>query len=252
MSQEDPPLLANVLPNEPADSSSISSDDGKFSFRAMLRSPFKRFLEVDHEMIERVKTIPVDPNETGWDRLKNAYLCYINGDDAVEYRIVANTVAMSSVMGFLVGGYSFSTTKLQNYARQYNANVFHGQYRANRHLADTMHVEFFRGGIKMGVRMAIFTGLFMAPLVTSITYRNDVHYLDCALTGAFTGAMYRAKMGPRASLVTAVVGSLFGFTFAGLMRLALKISGTSIHEMRHYNRLIAEDTRPVQLKFANG
>lgn len=250
MSLEDHPF-ADLAPKEPKDPNDID-EKTKWTFRNFFRSPFKRFLDVDPETVQLVKTIPVDPNETGWDRLKQSYLCYMNGDDSVEYRMVANTVAMSGALGFMAGGYVFSTTKLQNYSRQYNANVFQGQYRANRHLADTMHIEFFKGGIKMGAKMAIFSGLFMAPLVVSTTYRNDINYLDCALCGALTGAMYRVKMGPQATLVTAVVGSLFGLTFAGVMRLALKVSGTSIHEMRHYNRLIAEDTSPVQLKIING
>lgn len=214
----------------------------KFTFREFIRAPLKRYLDVDPSTLELAKSLREDPNETGVDRVKAAWRAYIEGEDSLEIRILTNSMMLSGMSGFILGGIIDSKTSMQNYARKHNANIFYGQYRANRHLADRMYIEFAQRGVRQGIKWSLFSGLFVGFLSTSATYRNDIYFSDCALGGALTGVIYRVQLGPRAMLVNGVVGSIFGLTFAALMKLGMKLGNTSIKEMRFYHKALQVHT----------
>ena len=210
-------------------------------WRSIIRHPFRNWLDVNPDLLELARSIPVDPNETGLDRLKESWRRYIQGDACIEFHMVINTVGMAAMTGFIFGGISDIRPAMQDFTRKHNANIFYGNYRANRMLADTIYVEFFRRGIGQAIKYSLFSGLFVGMLAASATYRNDIYFSDCALGGALTGAVWKVQLGPRAMLVNGVVGSIFGLCFASIMKLTMKLGNTSIREMRFYHNAIHED-----------
>ncbi|KAI2803764.1 hypothetical protein RDWZM_001891 [Blomia tropicalis] len=221
------------------------STDGQSTFQSNFPKPtfwesWRNWFEPNTEALELAKSMQNDPNETGIDRLKQTWISYLNGEDTIELHIVTNAASMAGMFGFVFGGLLDSRATFNEYIRRYNTNIYQGQFKANRTLADTMYIQFFKRGIKSGTKYFLFTGLFVGTLSASITYHNDVHFIDCGLCGAFSGMAWRGYLGPRAALVNGITGFIFGTTFAGIMKLIMKTSNTSIQEMRFYRRAIKD------------
>lgn len=185
---------------------------------------------------------PNDPNETGVDRLVNAWYSFNRGEKSFESLVISNGIAYSALFGLLFGGMLSNRQVYQSFIEKHNSNVFHGHREANRLLNDMMYLEFFRMGIKSAIRYGLFCGTMIGGLTLVSTYRNDIYFRDCMLSSSLTGAICRAHLGPRAMLLTATLGALFGGTFAAIMKLYLKLNGTTFKELRYdCSSMLAEE-----------
>lgn len=178
--------------------------------------------------------IPVKPNETGLDRIKESWKLFAEGRTSPEFSITLNSMSGAGLIGFLVCGLTSHNETHKMHIRQFNDNIFKGQYEANRRLTDTMYLNLFRNGIKGGVRYALFTGMFVGSLTLSATYNNDVRYIPCALASSAVAGIWKANLGLKAVMVSSTAGALFGLAFAAFTRGAIMLTGTSIPEMRYY------------------
>lgn len=188
------------------------------------------------ESIEQLD-VPIDPNETGWDRIRKSWQSFNRGEDNVEFKIISNAISMGGITGLVLGAMIQNREVFQSFVQKHNTNVFRGKYEANRLLTDTMYVELFMRSTKHGIRYGLFAGTFVGSLTLAACYRNDLYYRDCALAGAVTGIIWKAHLGLRATIVNATLGSLFGLSFAAITRLFMKLSGTSIRQMRYAQQL---------------
>nr|XP_046919518.1 uncharacterized protein LOC124499621 [Dermatophagoides farinae] len=193
------------------------------------------------ESIEQVQ-VPIDPNETGWQRIKKSWQSFNRGESNVEFQIITNAISMGAFSGFVLGAITQNRQVFQSFVQKHNANVFRGKHQANRQLTDTIYIELFTRSTKHAIRYGLFAGTFVGSLVMAATYRNDLYYPDCAMAGAMTGVIWKAHLGLRATIVNATLGCIFGLSFAAIMRLSMKLSGTSIRQMR-YVQEIGDDFR---------
>lgn len=174
-----------------------------------------------------------DPNETGIDRLKNVWYAFNRGEKSFESVVISNGITYSALFGFMFGGMLTQRHVYESFIQKHNANVFYGRREANRLLNDTMYLEFFRTGIKSAIRYGLFCGTMISGLTLVTTYRNDIYFRDCILSSSVTSAICRAHLGSRAMILTATLGAFFGGTFAAIMKLYLKLTGSTFKELRH-------------------
>lgn len=147
----------------------------------------------------------------------------------------------------------------QNFIDNNQATKFSSTFEAKKKLQDRVTLGFAKGAFQWGWRLGLFTGSFMWEennsefklniesrfynyffpisrlMTTSIaTYRGKSSLLEYTTAGFLTGACYKLSLGPRAMLVAGAVGGLFGTT-AGAMSLGiLKLTGTTMEEVRFW------------------
>lgn len=197
---------------------------------------FEKLFKVDQDIVQRVKLINVDPNETGFDRIRESWDCFHKGKPSLEIEMIVNAFSIAAMTGFAIGGLTGKDQTFKNYVRKFNDNVYRGQFQANRSISDHMYLDFFKLGSRYALRSGLFSATFITPLILMATYRNDIYYRDGALSGLVTATLWKAHLGTRALLVNGVVGSLFGLTFSFLTRICMNLLDTSVHEMRHYHK----------------
>ena len=198
----------------------------------------KSLWETDNNNIAYIKSINIDDqNETGLDRLKQVWNRFHFGERTIEGQIISNSFMFGGMIGFIMGGIIDSDQRLEGHIRKYNTNIYKGKLQANRQLSDRMYVDFMKYGAKLGLKYSLFSGLFTGSIILTSTYRNDIYFSDWALSGALSTALYKVQLGPRAMVVGGVLGSIFGLTFAGIIKLYMKIFDTNYREFRYYNKL---------------
>ncbi|OTF78794.1 RPII140-upstream gene protein-like protein [Euroglyphus maynei] len=188
------------------------------------------------ESIEQLD-VPIDPNETGWDRIRKSWQSFNRGEDNIEFHIISNAMSMGALSGFVFGAFTRNRQVFESFVQKHNANVFRGQHEANRRLTDTIYLELFYRSTKHAIRYGLFAGTFVGSLTLAATYRNDLYYRDCAFAGAVTGVIWKAHLGLRATIVNAILGCFFGLSFTAITRLFMKLSGTSIRQMRYIKQI---------------
>jgi hypothetical protein len=173
-------------------------------------------------------------DETGWDRLKLMWTEWANGEDNPEVRFIMSSMGWAAIVGAGIGGTLGNKSAVSDFIRRHNEYVFRGEFEAKRRITDTMFIQFFKAGFRLSWRLAFFTGLLTGLTTTAIVYRNNVYYSDCMTAGALVCAFWKMKLGLRAMAVSAVVGSVLGFLFAGSIRLAMWTFNTNVPEYRHW------------------
>lgn len=172
--------------------------------------------------------------ETGWDRIKLMWTEWANGEENPEVRFIMSSMGWSAMVGAAIGGTLGNKSAVSDFIRRHNEYVFRGEFEAKRRITDTMFIQFFKAGFRLSWRLAFFTGLLTGLTTTAIVYRNDVYYSDCMTAGALACAFWKMKLGLRAMAVSAVVGSVLGFIFAGSIHLAMWTFNTNVPEYRHW------------------
>lgn len=87
-------------------------------------------------------------------------------------------------------------------------------------------------GIVRAKSLFFFPTTFVAVALSAVTYRNYINPLDFALSGAFSAAIWRTMLGPKAQAAAALGGGAFGLVFGCFVWVIFKVGGVEIPEYR--------------------
>ena len=180
---------------------------------------------------DRIMFLPV--GETGWERVKNLWKGLLNGT-APEHEYVMETVCIGGTVGALWGVIFKSRGTKQRLVNQFNDMAFEGEYHARKKMVNLMYLEASKNAWQLAWRFAAFPFVLSCLVFTSFAYRDYVNPLDFAACGFVTGALWKFKLGPRASLVGGVTSSIIALLGGCMMWTTFKLSGTTVQEWRYW------------------
>lgn len=176
--------------------------------------------------------IPVLQNETGWDRLKTMF--DLSAGLGPELELVKTGMGIGVVLGGLSGGLNYAKQAKINFIRQNEGNYYVKPQEAMKQMQDKIAVEFFRGGFKLGWRMALFSGIYVLGAVSGLTYRNKFGIAEHVASGAVAGLLFKVNLGVKGSLAGLAVGGLLGFVTGTTMCVGTKALGITVPEFRYW------------------
>ncbi|XP_046743252.1 RPII140-upstream gene protein [Diprion similis] len=173
-------------------------------------------------------------NETGWDRLRNMYSLDEYGNRSPELNFAATATYFGTFVGLVYGGSLNARMAYINFIERNQATAFTNMFEAKRKLQDAVTIGFGKGAYHWAWRIALVTGSFVLLTTSVAVYRGKSSLLEYVTAGTITGGMYKTMLGPRAMLVGGAVGGVFGGVTGALTLALLKLSGTTMEEMRYW------------------
>ncbi|XP_046614655.1 RPII140-upstream gene protein isoform X1 [Neodiprion virginianus] len=208
--------------------------------------PFWQY-DIPDKTVQTAKSFNSDAkeNETGWDRLRNMYSLDEYGNRSPEMHFAVQATFFGTFVGLVYGGSLNSRMAYINFMERNQATAFTNIFEAKRKLQDTVTISFAKGAYHWAWRIAFFTGSYVLLTTSIAVYRGKSSFLEYVTAGTITGAMYKTMLGPRAMLVGGAVGGVFGGVAGALSLALLKISGTTMEEIRYwqYNWKKSRDKR---------
>jgi complex I assembly factor TIMMDC1 len=141
---------------------------------------------------------------------------------------------MGLFCGIMYGGFVESKKAYTNFMDRNQATAFESHVEAKKKLQESMVLSFGRGGWKLGWRIGVFATTYVAIATSISVYRNKYTIFDYIAGGAITGALYKWKLGPRGMIAGFVVGMCLGTLAGSGTILLLKLTGTSMEEIRYW------------------
>lgn len=177
---------------------------------------------------------------TPGQQMKEFVLSVFNpyNDNATHEGLFVRSMALYGLtFGWIVGGLLDSKHLHTEYARQHNASVFDGNYRAKRHRYDTLVLTVARRGMPLAFKsslMALGAGFIGFG---SISFRNRLYYPDWVAGCAALGALSRCWLGTRGVVAGAGFGILGGTIGYAMARASEISSGMSVAELRYQEEM---------------
>lgn len=149
-----------------------------------------------------------------------------------------NSISQAGFLGLFAGafygGVNHSKDAFTNFMHKNQATAFENHFEAKKQLRDKVTLGFANGAWKWGWRLCLFTTSYTAIVTTISSYRGKSSIIEYLAAGGVTGALYKFNMGLKGMTAGAVFGSILGGG-AGLVSLIiLKLSGTSMEDVRYW------------------
>lgn len=207
-----PLLLAALLPLSDKDNDIISKDT----------ETYKAFLQRKPS------------NETGLDRLKEMFKVDEFGSISPELNSVYQSGFCGFLFGAIYGGFINSRTAYEDFMNNNQASAFKSHLDAKRKLQNEFTLRFAKGAFKWGWRVSLFTTSYFGIITIISVYREKSSIYEYLAAGGITGGLYKINMGLKGMAAGGIIGGGLG-GIAGLASLGLlKLSGTSMEEMRYW------------------
>jgi len=172
--------------------------------------------------------------ESGKDRLYSMFSVDEFGSMSSEI----NSIYQSAFMGFLTGavwgGFIQSRAAYVEFMENNQATAFKSHLDAKKKLQDQVTINFAKGAIKWGWRLALFTSTYVGIVTTISVYRGKSSIYEYVAAGAVAGAMYKVNTGLRGMTVGGLLGIGLGGVAGAISLVVLKFSGTSMEEVRYW------------------
>lgn len=173
-------------------------------------------------------------NETGLDRLKEMFKINEYGEISSELNSIYQAGFCGFLFGAIYGGFINSRTSYEDFMNNNQASAFKSHLDAKRKLQNEFTLSFARGAFKWGWRVSLFTTSYFGIITLISVYREKSSIYEYLAAGGITGALYKVNMGLKGMTAGGVIGGGLG-AIAGLASLGLlKLSGTSMEEMRYW------------------
>ncbi|KAK8378981.1 hypothetical protein O3P69_009607 [Scylla paramamosain] len=185
---------------------------------------------------------------TGLQRLKLMYSYDAYGNLSPELSMVIQSGLTGVFMGTVIGGTMHSRESYLSFIERNQGTTFQNIREAQKQLQNKVTVGFGRGAWMLGWRLGLFCGAFMLFTNSIAAYRGKSSIIEYSAGGFITGAMYKFKLGPRASLAGGLMGGLLG-TVAGIVNTGiLYITGTSTDQLRRFHYEWQESKQEERLR----
>ncbi|XP_042864880.1 RPII140-upstream gene protein-like [Penaeus japonicus] len=198
--------------------------------------------------VRTVKEAVVPENETGWDRLRLMFAYDEFGEMSPELSMVTQGALMGAFTGTIIGGTIHSRDNYLKFIEKNQATAFQNQFEAKKQLQDKVTMGFARGAWMWGWRLGLFCGSFTFCTTAISVYRGKSSVIEYAAAGGITGALYKFKQGPRATIAGCIIGSALG-SLAGSVSLGIMyLTGTSMEEVRYWQHKWKEEYQEKKLE----
>ncbi|MPC23252.1 RPII140-upstream gene protein-like [Portunus trituberculatus] len=185
---------------------------------------------------------------TGLQRLKLMYSYDVYGNLSPELSMVIQSGLMGVFMGTVIGGTMHSKESYLSFIERNQGTAFQNIKEAQKELQNKVTVGFGRGAWMVGWRLGLFCSTFMLFTNSIAAYRGSSSVIEYSVGGFLTGAIYKFKLGPRASLAGGLVGGLLG-TVAGIANTGiLYLTGTSTDQLRKFHYEWQESRQEERLR----
>lgn len=185
---------------------------------------------------------------TGLQRLKLMYSYDAYGCMSPEMSMVMQSGLMGALTGTVIGGTLHSKENYVRFIERNQGTAFQNMFEAQKQLQTQVTVGFGRGAWKWGWRLSLFCSSFMLFTSSIAAYRGKSSVIEYTGGGIITGAIFRLKLGPRASVAGAILGGALG-TLAGTLNMAiLYLTGTSTDQLRKYHYELYEQKQQQRLE----
>lgn len=152
-----------------------------------------------------------------------------------EATAVRDLALVGAMAGFFYGSFINASKVRDQFIRQHNASIFHGDYKGSRMYYDTMIVKVSTRGFKYGFRTSLLMGCAGLIGYGSIVYRDRIFWPDWIVGFSTLGALSRLWIGPRGVVFGAIGGSIVGLIGLGVAHLTEIGSNMSMTQMRYLN-----------------
>lgn len=169
-------------------------------------------------------------------------------DPPHESRWTRQMMANGMVAGLMYGAFVKSKDAHIDYRRKYNADIFEGKYRAERHFWDTLLTRLISKGMKYALRFSLLMGAAGFISFGSITYRNKLYYPDWAIAFTTFGGLTRLWLGPKAFAMGGLFGLVAGTIGYGTARSIELCSGKDVTYYRTLYHLEYLEKREAQVR----
>lgn len=173
--------------------------------------------------------------ETGFDRLKDMFKTDIYGSPGPEWTLIIHGTYGGVVAGVILGAMLGGNRAKENYLARNQATKYHTELHAKRALQDRITLGVFSYASRFGLKMGAFSFLFIFNTTLLSVYRGRTSVVDFIAAGSLTGVLWRITMGPRAVLVSGILGSVLGLFAGCVSSVAFYLSGTSMEELRYWH-----------------
>ncbi|XP_055905640.1 RPII140-upstream gene protein [Eupeodes corollae] len=225
-------LIAGLLPLSDKENDIISKDTR--TYKAFLERPPSK--------------------ETGLDRIKEMFKVDEFGSISPELNAVYQAGFVGFLFGGIYGGFINSRTAYEDFMNNNQASAFKSHLDAKRKLQNEFTVSFAKGAFKWGWRVSLFTTSYFGIITLISVYREKSSIYEYLAAGGITGGLYKMNMGLKGMTAGGIIGAAFG-GIAGLASLGvLKLSGTSMEEIRYWQykwRLERDDSVREAFKSQN-
>ncbi|XP_037784850.1 RPII140-upstream gene protein-like isoform X1 [Penaeus monodon] len=198
--------------------------------------------------VRTVKEAKVPTDETGWDRLRLMFTYDEYGEMSPELSMVVQGALMGTFTGTIIGGTIHSRDNYMRFIEKNQATAFQNHFEAKKQLQDKVTLGFARGAWMWGWRLGLFCGSFTLCTTVISVYRGKSSVLEYAAAGGITGALYKFKQGPRATIAGGIIGSALG-SIAGCVSVGLMyLTGTSMEDVRYWQHKWKEEYQEKKLE----
>ncbi|XP_078043908.1 RPII140-upstream gene protein [Augochlora pura] len=172
----------------------------------------------------------LSPGEIGIDRLKNVFYDS-EGNISKELQSILSATTAGVMGGFVIGGVIKTIDVPTNFIRENQATKWDSTFHAKRQLQNKFSLEFFKAGMRLGLKAGAFCFLFQGTSILTYVYRGKFEIINFTTAGAFTGSVFKMNMGLKGMVAGTVVGSILGTIYGTISKLLLYVTGTEISDL---------------------
>ncbi|XP_053989185.1 RPII140-upstream gene protein [Hylaeus volcanicus] len=178
--------------------------------------------DIPNDNIESLKVA-----EIGADRLRNIFKMK-DGQVTKELQSVISVAIGATVGGFFLGGMLKARLVPETFIAENQASKFQNKFDAQKQLQLKFLTEFMRGGMNLAWRLGAFCSMFQGMATCLYVYRGKYSISNFLYSGALTGFLFKANMGPKGAVAGSLAGAVLGSIYGSLTILLLHLTGTKI------------------------
>jgi len=217
-----------------------------------LGTPHQAPDEITEDSIAYKEVQAAKASTTPWERIKLMYTIDEFGYISPELNSIRQAGFLGLMVGAIYGGFVDSRIAYMNFMERNQATAFEHHFEAKKKLQDNVTLGFAKGAWKWSWRLALFTTSYTAITTTISSYRGKSSLYEYLAAGGVTGAMYKFNMGLRGMAAGTFFGSIIG-GLAGLGSLAiLKLTGTSMEDIRYWQYAWKQQRSQVEKEVWHG
>jgi len=176
----------------------------------------------------------------GWQEVKEIFTIDEYGKLSNGLNSILQTTFITGFFGACYGGFLQSREAYLNFIERNHGTKFTDQYDAKKKLQDFVTVNFAKGAVHWGWRLALFSGLYVTSVTVMSAYDGENKILHFVGSGLIAGGVYRMNMGLRGMIAGGTLGSLIGLLAGSVTLLILRLSGSTLDDVQKWQTDMAE------------
>lgn len=220
------PDLQSPSHSEPVDPRAGLSHVQRTDAKRLLRE-YDQYLQEDRQRREE--------QVTKWNRLKNTWNnMFFGGTDAFEAQLIHVVVGLGWMGGLVYGAVNDSRQRLRQFHQQYDEFVAAGLLKEKWQLHKVAVFRTVKDGVRMGLICATVPLCLSAGILSSLSYRNDVHWFDFGVLFSASSAAFNIKKTSSIILRQSAMAFAVGAGIALVSRAWIWWHWGSLSEYRYY------------------